>query len=121
MKQRWTPTVSHTVDLGYDQLLLLENRPRTRLKVVYGGIWLTEEGMPRDVFAASGEEVALVAKGLAVVESLGYARIEVTEPPRRRAALLPVLRRLAQRVFASAVRIGPAPAGERLVSGGCRS
>lgn len=120
MKEMWTPAVAHTIDLGYDQLLLLEDRPRTRLKVIYGGIWLTEEGVACDRFAASGEEITLAARGLAVVEGLGYARVEVSEPPRRRAALLPALRRLARRVFAPAARIDPVPVGERLVSVGCR-
>jgi len=73
-------TVIRTVDLGYEQLLLLEARPRTRIKVIYGGIWLTEQNSPDDVFAASGDEVALKSRGLAVVEGLGYARVQVAEP-----------------------------------------
>jgi hypothetical protein len=77
----WNSTVVRTVDLGYEQLLLLESRPRTRIKVIYGGIWLTEEHRPDDVFAGSGEEVALKSRGLAVVEGLGYARVQIAEPP----------------------------------------
>lgn len=77
----WGPMTVRTVDLGYEQMLLLESRPRTRVKVIYGGIWLTEEGLAQDVFAASGEEVALKSRGLAVVEGLGYARVQVMESP----------------------------------------
>jgi hypothetical protein len=77
----WNSTVIRTVDLGYEQLLLLESRPRTRIKVIYGGIWLTEQNSPEDVFATSGEEVALKSRGLAVVEGLGFARVQVAEPP----------------------------------------
>ncbi len=77
----WGPTLTRTVDLGYEQMLLLESRPRTRVKVIYGGIWLTEEGLAQDVFASSGDEVALKSRGLAVVEGLGYARVQVMEPP----------------------------------------
>jgi hypothetical protein len=77
----WGPTLTRTIDLGYEQMLLLESRPHTRIKVIYGGIWLTEEGLRQDVFAASGDEVALQSRGLAVVEGLGYARVEVMEPP----------------------------------------
>jgi hypothetical protein len=62
-------------------MLLLESRPCTRIKVIYGGVWLTEEGRPDDVFAKHGEEVALKSHGLAVVEGLGYARVQVSEPP----------------------------------------
>jgi Protein of unknown function (DUF2917) len=77
----WGPTLVRTVDLGYEQMLLLESHPRTRIKVIYGGVWLTEEGQVQDVFAASGDEVALKSRGLAVVEGLGYARVQVMEPP----------------------------------------
>jgi hypothetical protein len=77
----WGPTLIRTVDLGYEQMLLLESHPRTRIKVIYGGVWLTEEGQVQDVFAASGDEVALKSRGLAVVEGLGYARVQVMEPP----------------------------------------
>ncbi len=77
----WGPTLVRTIDLGYEQMLLLESRPQTRVKVIYGGVWLTEEGLSQDVFAASGEEVALKSRGLAVVEGLGYARVQVMEAP----------------------------------------
>jgi len=77
----WGPTLTRTVDLGYEQMLLLESHPSTRIKVIYGGIWLTEEGRPQDVFANSGDEVALHERGLAVVEGLGYARVQVMESP----------------------------------------
>jgi hypothetical protein len=76
----WGPTLTRTVDLGYEQMLLLESHPRTRIKVIYGGIWLTEENRTQDVFASSGDEVALKSRGLAVVEGLGYARVQVMEP-----------------------------------------
>src|SRR4029434_5314466 len=77
----WGPTLTRTVDLGYEQMLILESRPRTRIKVIYGGVWLTEEGLPHAVFASSGDEVALKSHGLAVVEGLGYARVQVSEAP----------------------------------------
>jgi hypothetical protein len=61
-------------------MLLLESRPQTSIRVIYGGIWLTEEGRPDDVFARGGDEVQLKSHGLAVVEGLGYARVQVMEP-----------------------------------------
>src|SRR5262245_59513657 len=75
----WGPTLTRTVDLGYEQLLILDSRPQTRVKVIYVGVWLTEEGSPEDVFAAGGDEVALHSGGRAVVEGLGYARVQVSE------------------------------------------
>jgi hypothetical protein len=94
----WGPMTVRTVDLGYEQMLLLESRPRTRVKVIYGGIWLTEEGLAQDVFAASGEEVALKSRGLAVVEGLGYARVQVIESPFGRAGAWGIARRVAAAV-----------------------
>jgi hypothetical protein len=76
----WGSTLTRTVDLGYEQMLLLESRPQTSIRVIYGGIWLTEEGRPDDVFARGGDEVQLKSHGLAVVEGLGYARVQVMEP-----------------------------------------
>lgn len=78
----WGPTTSRTVDLGYDQLLVLESRRGTKVRVLYGSLWLTEEGTAQDVFAGSGDEVALKARGRAVIEGLGVARLQVIEPTR---------------------------------------
>jgi hypothetical protein len=75
-----TQTISRTIDLGYEQMLVLESRPHTRIRVLFGGIWLTEEGRCEDVFATEGEEVALNTHGLAVLEGLRPAKVEVLEP-----------------------------------------
>lgn len=100
-----------TIDLGYEQLLVLEGRRGTRVRVLYGSLWLTEEGEAGDRFPASGEEVVLKSRGLALLEGLGAARVQLVEPPRAtwRACLADALRgpwpRLAtQRLRAAAVR-----------------
>jgi hypothetical protein len=80
MRGEWTAATTRTVDLGYDQLLVLESRPGMKVRVLYGNLWLTEEGAMQDVFAGSGTEVALKAHGRAVIEGLGTARVEVVEP-----------------------------------------
>ena len=51
-----------------------------RVRVLYGRVWLTEEGSPRDAFLASGEEIALGSHGLAVMEALTPARVQIFEP-----------------------------------------
>lgn len=84
MFRHWGPTTVRTVDLGYDQLLVLQGRPGTRVRVLYGNAWLTEEGCAQDIFAGSGGEVALHGGGRTVVEGLGVARVQVIEPPRGR-------------------------------------
>lgn len=50
-----------------------------RVRVLHGRVWLTEEGNLRDAFLASGEEVALGSRGLAVVEALTPARVQIFE------------------------------------------
>ena len=93
MRGEWTAATSRTVDLGYDQLLVLEARAGTRVRVLYGNLWLTEEGTAQDVFAGSGAEVMLKARGRAVIEGLGAARVQVIEP-RRGARLAGLIDRL---------------------------
>ncbi len=107
----WGPTLVRTIDLGYEQMLLLESRPSTRIKVVYGGVWLTEEGRLQDVFAASGEEVALKSRGLAVVEGLGYARVQVMETPFGWRSLAASLRRVGDAVSGVVHRFLSPPRG----------
>ncbi len=80
MTGEWGPTTSRTVDLGYEQMLMLEGRPGTRVKVLYGGIWLTEQGLLDDVFVHSGEEVALQSRQRSLIEGLATTRLEVVEP-----------------------------------------
>lgn len=90
----WTPLTTRTIDLGYEQILTLEGRPGTRVRVLYGAMWLTEEGDPRDVFARCGQEVTLGSDGRSVIEGLGHARVQVIEP-RRPSALARAGKRLA--------------------------
>lgn len=73
---------TRTVDLDHQQLLLLEGRPGTRVKVIYGGIWLTHTGEADDLFACCEQEVALRARKRALLEGLGPTRVELLEPAR---------------------------------------
>jgi hypothetical protein len=88
----WTHTTTRTIDLGYEQLLTFVGRPGTRVRVLYGSMWLTEEGREQDIFAGCGDEVLLKAGGLSVIEGLGVARVQVIEPRER-----PVLTSLVKR------------------------
>jgi len=102
MMGEFGPTTSRTVDLDYEQLLRLAGRPGTRVKVIYGGVWLTEEGRLQDVFAASGDELALQSQRLSVLEGLGATRLEVLEPVERNR--VQSLARVAGRAARSLVR-----------------
>jgi hypothetical protein len=85
-------TTTRTVDLDHQQLLLLEGRPGTRVKVIYGGIWLTHTGEADDLFACCEQEVALRARKRALLEGLGPTRVEVIEPARSDLAAAVALR-----------------------------
>lgn len=50
-----------------------------RVRVLYGRVWLTEEGDPRDAFLNSGDEAALGRRGLVVLEALTPARVQIFE------------------------------------------
>jgi hypothetical protein len=77
--RRIEATTVRTVDLGYEQMLVLEHGPGARVHVLFGGIWLTEEGLPEDVFARGGQVVALRSRKRALLEALGPTRVEVIE------------------------------------------
>jgi len=79
----WAHETTRTVDLGYEQLLTFEGRPGTRIRVLYGSMWLTEEGNPQDVLATCGEEVTLKSRGRSVIEGLGVARVQLIGAARR--------------------------------------
>jgi hypothetical protein len=42
-----------------------------------GHLWITEEGMPDDVWLAPGQRVRLVGDGTAVLEAKGEARLRI--------------------------------------------
>ena len=79
----WARTTTRTIDLGYEQLLTFVGRPGTRVRVLFGSMWLTEEGYEQDVFVSCGDEVLLKSGGLSVIEGLGAARVQVIEPAKR--------------------------------------
>ncbi|HTT13878.1 MAG TPA: DUF2917 domain-containing protein [Burkholderiaceae bacterium] len=79
----WAHTTTRTIDLGYEQLLTLAGRPGTRVRVLFGSMWLTQQGCEQDVVVSCGDEVTLHSGGLAVIEGLGAARVQVIEPAGR--------------------------------------
>ena len=100
-----TLATTRTYDLGYEHLLTFVGRPGTRVRVLYGSMWLTEEGREQDIIAGCGDEVTLKVGGLSVIEGLGAARVQLIEPGR--GSWLPSIGRLMQRVLrAVRTRIG---------------
>ena len=76
---RQEPAIFKTLDLPGGTLMPFASVPGERVRVVCGRVWLTEEGSLRDVFLATGEEVSLDTRGLAVIETLSAARIQLVE------------------------------------------
>ena len=72
-----TETVT-TIDLGYEQLFVLDGGPAARVRVLYGAMWLTEEGEPADAIVGHGREV-VVHGGRAVAEGLEPSRLQIVE------------------------------------------
>lgn len=72
-------TVFKTLDLPGGTLVPFSSTRGERVRVLSGRVWLTEEGDLDDAFLATGEEVALGGHGLAVIEALTPARVQILE------------------------------------------
>src|SRR5512139_3914564 len=81
-EMRESASVFRTLDLPVVILVPFTSIPGERVRIIYGRVWLTEEGSARDAFLARGEEVSLGSRGLAVIEALGPARIQLLEDVR---------------------------------------
>jgi hypothetical protein len=53
MSDSWQLTTTHTVDLGYEQMLILEGMPGTRFRVIFRGVWLGRRNQPRSYWPSS--------------------------------------------------------------------
>ena len=111
----WGPMLTRTVNLNYDQMLMIESHPRQRVKVIYGGVWLTEQGQSRDAWMTNGDEVYLKTRGAALLQGLGATRLQIIEAPRVHgvmAALRGMVAHVVARLRDLRVRLhlGPRPA-----------
>jgi Protein of unknown function (DUF2917) len=84
MEQQMTSRAEtmRTIDLGYEQMFILDGGRDARVRVLYGATWLTEEGEPGDAFLHADGEVALHG-GRTVIEGLEPTRLQIVEPARR--------------------------------------
>jgi hypothetical protein len=100
-------TTLRTLDLPGGSLLPFTSTPGERVRVLYGRVWVTAEGDSRDAFLAAGEEVSLASRGLAVIEALGPARIELIENARAPSRIAHSAAALVRRVRAALRRLAP--------------
>ena len=71
-------SVLRTVDLPSGSVVPFTPAAGERVRILYGRVWLTEEGSTHDAFLGSGEEMRLGSRGgLAVIEALGPARVQL--------------------------------------------
>ena len=93
-----------TVDLPGGALMPFASVPGERVRVLCGRVWLTEEGSPHDAFLGRGEEVSLDTRGLAVIEALSPARIQLIESAGVSSAVFNAAQRLIRQLVAWWVR-----------------
>lgn len=55
MKNSWRLTTTRTVDLGYEQMLILEGIPGLRVNVIFRGVWLGCASALRSYWPSSTE------------------------------------------------------------------
>jgi len=101
--------VLKTLDLPRGSVVPFHSLPGERVRVLYGRIWLTEEGSLSDAVLAPGEEVALGTRGLAVIEALSPARIQLIESIGLAGVVLNAKRRLTRSLTAWWARQFAAP------------
>jgi hypothetical protein len=79
--------MARIIDLQGGELLRLDTAAGSRVRVLFGTVWLTEPRRLDDVFAASGDAVVLDYGGRVLIEARGFARLIVPAPrPRPLAA-----------------------------------
>jgi hypothetical protein len=98
----------HTLDLPGGSVVPFDSVPGERVRVLCGHVWLTEEGSAHDAFLGSGEEVRLATNGLAVIEALGPARVQLSADGGSSAT---VLARAVRRFLARLATSAPRPVG----------
>jgi hypothetical protein len=107
-------TASTTYHIQNDDTLSLAGLAGDRLLVVRGRIWLTEESLGSDRILDAGDEIALVAGEVAVLQALGATVVRVFRPATGRvaaplAALGTALSRLARAGSSLRVRLHLGP------------
>lgn len=69
-----------TIDLGYEQFFIFAGQPQARVRVLFGGAWLTEEGVAHDSIVGAGDETELRGSGSVLLEAAGPTRVQLIEP-----------------------------------------
>jgi hypothetical protein len=76
-----------TIDLGHEQLMILDDGRGERVRVLHGATWLTQEGEAGDTVLRPGADRGL-RDGRTLIEALEPTRLQILSGPgsgRRRA------------------------------------
>ncbi|MCB1996525.1 MAG: DUF2917 domain-containing protein [Rhodoferax sp.] len=93
-----------TIHLDHDQMLVLEDQRTRCVRVLHGGVWLTEPGQGQDHFLQPGQGLPLRREG-ALLQAQGPTQLELTH--RGRGPQVAWWARL--RGLASRWHLGPVP------------
>jgi hypothetical protein len=91
-------TVLRTLDLPGGGMVPFPAVPGEQVRILYGRVWLTEEGGGYDAFLAGGDEIRLGNSGIAVIEALGPARVQLIEPVNGPSLLVQTAERATRRL-----------------------
>lgn len=89
-----SPSTGQVITLSCRQLFPIRLAAGTRIECTHGRIWLTEEGLPRDVLLEPGEAYEISRRSLVSVQALGEtifrirAKARLPYPTQRLAAAL---------------------------------
>ncbi len=83
------------VNLDHDQMLVLSDRRGSRVEVLFGGVWLTEERDPDDRFVEAGQSLRIKQRGRVIAEAIGRTGLHIIDPD---GSLMARWRRLVERI-----------------------
>ncbi len=123
MRSASTSQLTRTIDLDHDQLLVVQDRPGTRVDVYFGGLWLTEERRSQDRFVTASAPACIESSGRAIAQAIGRTRARIVEPARELSArgwrqMLRVPMRLLSPGWASGCGVGNCAAMTRISAPG---
>ena len=105
---RTTTETIRTIDLGHDQMMVFDGGRDSRVRVLFGAAWLTQEDDVHDAVLHAGSELTL-SRGRTVIEALGQTRLQIVERVGVTAKLAAFLRQVWRgvRQHVTRLQLGP--------------
>lgn len=93
------------IDLGREQMMIIDDGRGERVRVLYGATWLTQEGDAEDAVLRPGTERALRG-GRALIAALEPTRVQIVSEPAHGRSLMRAWLRRARR-WITRLQLGP--------------